>query len=63
MSANTTEIRKISEVVADPTPLGVFGLAMVTLVAASQKLGWTSGTSFIIPWALFLGATAQFVAS
>ncbi len=63
MSNTPGEIRKVSEVIADPTPLGVFGLAMVTLVAASQKLGWTSGTAFIIPWALFLGATAQFVAS
>jgi succinate-acetate transporter protein len=63
MSNKPGEVQKISEVIADPTPLGVFGLAMVTLVAASQKLGWTSGTAFIIPWALFLGATAQFVAS
>ncbi len=63
MSNIPGEIRKVSEVIADPTPLGVFGLAMVTLVAASQKLGWTSGTAFLIPWAFFLGALAQFVAS
>ncbi|MBS7528057.1 acetate uptake transporter [Fusibacter paucivorans] len=44
---------------ADPSALGLFGLAMVTFVASSQKLGWTSGTSFIIPWAIFLGALAQ----
>lgn len=31
--------------IADPTPLGLFGLAMVTLVASSQKLGITDGTS------------------
>ena len=35
---------------------------MVTLVASSQKLGITDGTMYIIPWALFLGAIAQFVA-
>lgn len=52
--------RKI--VTADPSALGLFGLAMVTLVASSQKLGLTSGTSFIIPWAIFLGAFAQLYA-
>lgn len=55
------EERKI--VVADPTPLGLFGLAMVTLVASSLKFGWTSGTAFVIPWAIFLGASAQLYAS
>lgn len=49
--------------VADPTPLGLFGLAMVTLVAASQKLGLTDGVSLVIPWAIFLGASAQLYAS
>jgi len=46
----------------DPTALGLFGLAMVTLVASSQKLGITSGLSYVIPWAVFLGALAQLVA-
>lgn len=49
--------------VADPTPLGLTGLAMVTLVAASQKLGWTTGLSLAIPWAIFLGGLAQLMAS
>jgi len=49
--------------VADPTPLGLTGLAMVTLVAASQKLGWTTGLSMAIPWAIFLGGLAQLMAS
>ncbi|HBH12552.1 MAG TPA: hypothetical protein DDX29_05520 [Clostridiales bacterium] len=48
---------------ADPSALGLFGLAMVTLVASSQKLGITSGLSFVIPWAIFLGAFAQLYAS
>ncbi len=48
---------------ANPSALGLFGLAMVTLVASSQKLGITDGTSLIIPWALFLGAAAQIYAS
>lgn len=46
----------------DPSALGLFGLAMVTLVASSQKLGITSGQAYIIPWAIFLGALAQLVA-
>ncbi len=49
--------------IADPTPLGLFGLAMVTLVASSQKLGITDGTSLILPWAIFLGGIAQLIAS
>lgn len=48
--------------VADPTPLGLTGLAMVTLVAASQKLGWTEGLSLLVPWAIYLGGFAQLIA-
>jgi uncharacterized protein len=47
---------------ADPSAIGLFGLAMVTLVASSQKLGLTEGVSFIIPWAFFLGGLAQLFA-
>lgn len=54
--------QEIKTVFADPSALGLFGLAMVTLVASSQKLGWTEGLSMIIPWALFLGAFAQLFA-
>lgn len=49
--------------VADPTTLGLFGLALVTMVAASNKLGLTSDVSGIIPWAIFLGGIAQIIAS
>lgn len=52
----------VQELVANPSPLGLFGLAIITLVASTQKLGITDGTALLIPWALFLGATAQFVA-
>lgn len=55
--------QKVQIVVADPSALGLFGLAMVTLVAASQKLAWTTGLSLVIPWAVFLGAFAQMMAS
>jgi len=53
---------KVQIEVADPTPLGITGLAMVTLVAASQKLGWTEGLSLLVPWAIFLGGFAQLIA-
>jgi Predicted membrane protein len=56
------ETKHIKIEVADPTPLGLFGLAMVTLVASSQKLGWTDGLAFVLPWALFLGGMAQIIA-
>ena len=57
---NVTETRIL---MSDPTALGVFGLAMVTFVAASQKMGWTTGVTYLIPWALFLGSIAQVWAS
>jgi succinate-acetate transporter protein len=46
----------------DPSALGLFGLAMVTWVASTQKLDLTHGLSFAIPWAIFLGAGAQLIA-
>ena len=46
---------------ADPSAIGLFGLAMVTFVASSQKLGLTEGHSFILPWVFFLGGVAQFM--
>lgn len=48
---------------ADPSALGLFGLAMVTFVASSQKLGLTEGLSLILPWAFFLGGIAQLIAA
>ena len=58
---NTNE-RNVKVLVADPSALGLFGLAIITLVASSQKLGLTSGVSLVLPWAIFLGASAQLVA-
>jgi succinate-acetate transporter protein len=55
--------RKVQIVVADPSAIGLLGLAVVTAVASSQKLGITTGLSFVIPWAIFLGAIAQLYAS
>ncbi len=56
------EEKQIKISTADPSVLGLFGLANVTLVASSQKLGITSGTSLVIPWAVFLGGFAQLFA-
>lgn len=57
-----SDTQKVKSVVANPTALGLFGLAIVTLVASSQKLGFTTGVSFILPWAIFLGAFVQLIA-
>lgn len=57
--SNTKETKIVT---ADPSAVGLFGLAMVTLVASSQKLGLTSDVSFVIPWAFFLGGFAQLFA-
>lgn len=54
--------KQIKIEVADPTVLGLFGLALVTFVASSQKLGITEGLGFVLPWALFLGGVAQLIA-
>ncbi|ACO74112.1 acetate uptake transporter [Laribacter hongkongensis] len=59
MSVAQQAITETRIIHSDPTALGVFGLSMVTFVAASQKMGWTTGSAYIIPWALFLGAAAQ----
>ncbi|WP_369903194.1 acetate uptake transporter [Bacillus manliponensis] len=60
MSNQTTHHVKMTT--ADPSGIGLFGLAMVTLVASSQKLGLTDGVAFLLPWAIFLGGFAQLFA-
>ena len=60
---NNTEKLYVSVKTGDPSSLGLLGLAMVTLVASSQKLGFTSNLSYVIPWAIFLGGIAQLFAS
>lgn len=59
---STGNDQKVQIVVADPSALGLFGLAMVCFVASSQKLGVTTGLSFVVPWAIFLGSIAQMMA-
>ncbi|MBS4209452.1 acetate uptake transporter [Bacillus sp. FJAT-50079] len=55
--------RQVKVTTADPSALGLFGLAMVTFVASSQKLGITEGLSYLLPWVFFLGGLAQIYAS
>ncbi len=54
-----TTVQETRLLLADPTALGVFGLSLITFVAASQKMGWTTGSAYLIPWALFLGSAGQ----
>jgi uncharacterized protein len=60
---NNNETNNVKVLTADPSAIGLFGLAMVTLVASSQKLEITTGLSYVIPWAIFLGAFAQLFAA
>lgn len=49
------EVRKVemSENVADPTGLGLLGLAIVCFVVFTSRVGWSGPTtSVIIPWAV-----------
>lgn len=59
---STGNDQKVQIVVADPSALGLFGLAVVCFVASSQKLGLTTGLSLVVPWAIFLGSIAQMIA-
>lgn len=54
-----SQVQETKIVLADATALGVFGLSLITFVASTQKLGWTTGTVYLMPWALFLGSIAQ----
>ena len=45
MSTSNNSTQHVQIAVADPTPLGLLGLAIVTLVASAQKLGIVSGVS------------------
>ena len=61
--SETTNVKEVKIATADPSAIGLFGLAIVTLVASTQKLGWTDGLGLVIPWAIFLGGIAQLYAS
>jgi len=63
MEQNEIVVKPVKVAVADPSAIGLFGLAMVTLLASSQKLGLTSEISYVLPVAIFLGGLAQLYAS
>ncbi|MFJ5624612.1 acetate uptake transporter [Peribacillus loiseleuriae] len=48
---------------ADPSALGLFGLAIIALVESTEELGLTHGLSFMVPWVFFLGGLAQLFAA
>jgi uncharacterized protein len=56
--------KKLVACVAEPAPLGLIGLAVAALVLASTdlRLASASAKSLMIPWTMFLGATAQLIA-
>ncbi len=56
-------VKEVRMCFAEPAALGLLGLAIVTLVASSQKLGWTEGIDGMLPWVFFFGAFAQIIAS
>lgn len=60
--SNNSSPQPFQVAVADPTPLGLMGLAVVTMVASAAKLGIVSNVAWVLPWALFCGAAAQVVA-
>ena len=57
----TEDQKEITISTAEPAALGLFGLALVTIVAGSQKMGWSTGVDGMIPWVIFLGAIAQLI--
>jgi succinate-acetate transporter protein len=59
-----TTVKSLQILTAEPAPLGLIGLAIAALVLASTNLKLASSTaeSLMIPWILFLGATAQLIA-
>lgn len=55
------QVQDIRVTAADPSGIGLFGLAIVTLVASTQKLEWTEGLGFVLPWAIFLGVLHNYM--
>ncbi len=63
-SSEDISVKELPVMAAEPASLGLIGLAIAALVLASTDLGFASAsaTSLMIPWTLFLGATAQLIA-
>ncbi len=48
---------------ANPAALGLFGLGIVALVAASESLGWVDMDPALMPWIFFIGGLALIIAA
>jgi len=48
---------------ANPAALGLFGLSIVALVAASEGLGWVEADVALMPWIFFIGGLALIIAA
>ena len=48
--------------IADPTPLAVAAFSLTNFLLAIVNAGWLAQVGTVIPWALFYGGLAQFVA-
>nr|MDO8083382.1 acetate uptake transporter [Candidatus Sigynarchaeum springense] len=58
-----TVVKDLPMPVAEPAPLGLLGLAVAAIVLGLTDLGLFNGSkSLMIPWTIFLGATAQIIA-
>ncbi len=57
-------IKEFPELSTEPASLGLFGLAVAALLLGVTYMGLADGTdkALLLPWVLFFGATAQFVA-
>ena len=48
---------------ANPAALGLFGLGIVALIAASENLGWVDMDPALMPWIFFIGGLALIIAA
>ncbi|MFW5945745.1 MAG: acetate uptake transporter [Candidatus Natronoplasma sp.] len=57
-------IKELPEISTEPASLGLFGLAVAALLLGVTYMGLADAqnNALLIPWVLFFGATAQFVA-
>ncbi|MBN2154047.1 MAG: acetate uptake transporter [Candidatus Lokiarchaeota archaeon] len=58
-----TVVKDLPMPVAEPAPLGLVGLGVAAIVLGLTDLGLFNGSkSLMVPWTVFLGATAQLIA-
>ncbi len=64
ITISEVDVKKLPVFAAEPAPLGLIGLAVAALVLGLHDIEWAAGgdKSLMIPWTLFLGATAQLIA-